>query len=196
MSMDIQELKPCPFCGSIPEIETRNVEPQGDSWYGRKDETFVLCKCGACLFDGSFHDGFGTSPEGETNAVVAWNRRAAPPAGEMPALDERAAFEKWAFENSLMQESHGLRAIDSHCDTAWKAWQARSQHAAQQAGADAVDAARYRAIRRVYGLRHGSYATISIVINSRIHQPNLRLEGWEADTAIDAALAASKEKKE
>jgi hypothetical protein len=66
-------LLPCPFCGGAPEIVTRNVEPQGDPWYGRKDETFVLCNCGAALFDGAFHEGFY---DAQTRAVEAWNRRA------------------------------------------------------------------------------------------------------------------------
>lgn len=68
-----EALKPCPFCGGKPEITTRDVEPQGDSWYGGKMETFVLCGCGACLFDGHFHEGFY---EAETRAVAAWNARA------------------------------------------------------------------------------------------------------------------------
>lgn len=62
----------CPFCGKTPRIVTRDVEPQGDSWYGRKDETFVLCECGACLFDGAFHEGFW---DADTRAPEAWNRR-------------------------------------------------------------------------------------------------------------------------
>ena len=69
----MSELKPCPFCGGVPEIVTRDVEPQGDPWYGGKRETFVLCDCGACLFDGAFHEGFW---DAETRAVAAWNLRA------------------------------------------------------------------------------------------------------------------------
>jgi hypothetical protein len=68
-----QELKPCPFCAGAPAIVTRDVEPQGDPWYGRRMETFVLCGCGACLFDGGFHEGFY---DAETRAVAAWNKRA------------------------------------------------------------------------------------------------------------------------
>jgi hypothetical protein len=74
-----KELLPCPFCDGAPRIVTRDVEPQGDPWYGRKDETFVLCDCGACLFDGAFHEGFY---DAETRAVAAWNRRAAAPIGK------------------------------------------------------------------------------------------------------------------
>jgi hypothetical protein len=35
----VGELKPCPFCGSGAEIVTKDVEPQGDSWYGKRIET-------------------------------------------------------------------------------------------------------------------------------------------------------------
>lgn len=66
------DLLPCPFCGGQPRLETRDVEPQGDPWYGGKIETFVLCECGACLFDGYFHEGFY---DAETRAVEAWNKR-------------------------------------------------------------------------------------------------------------------------
>lgn len=72
-----EELKPCPFCGGAPEVVRRDVEPQGDPWYGDKEETFVLCGCGACLFDGSFHEGFGTGETARIDAVEAWNSRAA-----------------------------------------------------------------------------------------------------------------------
>jgi len=54
-------------------LVTRDVEPQGDTWYGTKVETFVLCDCGCCLFDGGFHEGFW---DAETRAVEAWNKRA------------------------------------------------------------------------------------------------------------------------
>jgi hypothetical protein len=67
------DLMPCPFCGGPPQIVERDVEPQNDPWYGKKVEEFVLCECGACLFDGSFHEGFW---EAETRAAAAWNRRA------------------------------------------------------------------------------------------------------------------------
>lgn len=75
----MSELKPCPFCDGIPHIEERDVEPQGDRWYGKKIELFILCDCGACLFDGSFHEGFGLD---KTRAVEAWNRRASASEGE------------------------------------------------------------------------------------------------------------------
>ena len=69
------ELKPCPLCGAIPEIVTRDVEPQSDPWYSGRDELFVLCKCGLCLFDGYFREGFGTGDYGISAASVAWNHR-------------------------------------------------------------------------------------------------------------------------
>ena len=76
-----EKLAPCPFCGQYPRIITKDVEPQGDPWYGSKYELFVICDCGACLFDGYFHEGFGKN--GETEAAIAWNRRAAPDAAEL-----------------------------------------------------------------------------------------------------------------
>lgn len=66
------ELKPCPFCGGAASIVRRDVEPQGDPWYGQKKEDFPLCQCGACLFDGSFHEGFYDPAE---RALKAWNSR-------------------------------------------------------------------------------------------------------------------------
>lgn len=89
-----QELKPCPFCGKTPEVTTRDVEPQNDSWYGRKDETFILCDCGACLFEGSFHEGFGASER----AIAAWNARPADPLTEARVRD---AFDKVAAVNTV-----------------------------------------------------------------------------------------------
>jgi hypothetical protein len=71
IKMNKEELKPCPFCGRIPEVVLRDVEPQGDGWYGPKEETFVLCWCGACLFDDEFHEGFISID----NAIKSWNKR-------------------------------------------------------------------------------------------------------------------------
>lgn len=67
-------------CGGRPRIVTRDVEPQNDPWYGKKMETFVLCECGMCLFDGAFHEGFSS----EASACEAWNRRAS----TVPAASE------------------------------------------------------------------------------------------------------------
>ena len=66
-------LLPCPFCGGEAKITARDVEPQGDPWYGKNIQTFVICtNCGACLFDDYFHEGFADNHE----AIAAWNRRA------------------------------------------------------------------------------------------------------------------------
>ena len=69
-----ETLKTCPFCGSNHcGITKRDVEPQNDSFYGKKIELFVICfNCGCCLFDEYFHDGFPTEEE----AIKAWNKRA------------------------------------------------------------------------------------------------------------------------
>ena len=70
-----EKLLPCPFCGGEAKITARDVEPQGDPWYGENVQTFVICtNCGACLFDDYFHEGFADEHE----AVAAWNRRAQP----------------------------------------------------------------------------------------------------------------------
>lgn len=66
------KLLPCPFCGKQPELVRRDVEPQGDPWYGKNMQEFILCECGVCLFDGSFHEGFY---DAKTRAVEAWNTR-------------------------------------------------------------------------------------------------------------------------
>jgi len=67
------DILPCPFCGSKNiDIVHRDVEPQGDPWYGEKKETFVLCQeCGCSLFDRYFHEGF----ENKAEAFKRWNTR-------------------------------------------------------------------------------------------------------------------------
>ena len=67
------ELQPCPRCGdSDVKIVKRDVEPQGDPWYGKKIERIVECACGIVLFDRYWHEGF-TDDEA---AAAAWNTRA------------------------------------------------------------------------------------------------------------------------
>lgn len=78
MKEPFPDLMPCPFCGAIPELTTRDVEPQNDPWYGCKAETFILCDCGACLFDNQFHEGFGEHEAGKIEAINRWNRRTRP----------------------------------------------------------------------------------------------------------------------
>ena len=88
-SKDYQKLLDCPFCGGEAEVTARDVEPQGDPWYGKNIQTFVICtNCGACLFDDCFHEGFADEHE----AVAAWNRRAQP-ANEPLTLDEMNALD-------------------------------------------------------------------------------------------------------
>lgn len=73
MTTKTPELLPCPFCGKAPQLVKKDVEPQGDPWYGMKVEEFILCECGCSLFDGGFHDGFY---DAEERAPKAWNTRA------------------------------------------------------------------------------------------------------------------------
>ena len=92
--MSEPKLLPCPFCGKKPEVVIRDVEPQNDPWYGEKKERFVLCDCGACLFDGYFHEGFWEEDENNpVNAIKAWNTRAAlSPNTVMKDTDEALAI--------------------------------------------------------------------------------------------------------
>jgi hypothetical protein len=113
------ELKPCPFCGGTPELVTRNVEPQGDPWYGKKMETFVLCDCGACLFDGAFHEGFW---DAETRAIAAWNRRSLQRDTWMRAMEVAAKeLERLASIVSGPHESDGEYALLNRCAAAIRA---------------------------------------------------------------------------
>jgi hypothetical protein len=96
--MTLEELKapvllPCPFCGGEAEIITRDVEPQGDPWYGSKEEQFPACKtCGCCLFDQHFHEGFcEEDKKNPINAITAWNTRADLVAPLVEALREIAS---------------------------------------------------------------------------------------------------------
>lgn len=73
MTAPDEPLKRCPRCGSTEaQIVERDVEPQGDSWYGRRDELFIQCPCGIVLFDENWHEGFMDAAA----AIAAWNRRA------------------------------------------------------------------------------------------------------------------------
>ena len=67
-----EELLPCPFCGGHASITRKDVEPQGDPYYGSKVEDFVQCDdCGCVLFDQYFHEGFSSNED----ATKAWNTR-------------------------------------------------------------------------------------------------------------------------
>lgn len=108
-------LTTCPFCGGLPCLTERDVEPQGDSWYGKKLETFVLCDCGACLFDGAFHEGFY---DPQTRAVEAWNRRAEPRSLsdavldrilDTPVADGETVF--WSIVFGLNRDGDQVRRI-------------------------------------------------------------------------------------
>lgn len=98
------ELLPCPFCGGKAEIVVRDVEPQGDPWYGGKEERFVLCECGCCLFDKYFHDGFWEEDKNNpVNTTAAWNTRPQSPSQDKEGAEIIAkleAQEKYHLERS------------------------------------------------------------------------------------------------
>ena len=56
----MDKIKPLSRFAVEAKITARDVEPQGDPWYGKNIQTFVICtNCGACLFDDYFHgEGF------------------------------------------------------------------------------------------------------------------------------------------
>jgi hypothetical protein len=57
--------------------------------------------------------------------VLADQDRATPPSPSTASqVDERAAFEVWAKDRGLIQESHGIRSVNSVCDVALEAWKA------------------------------------------------------------------------
>lgn len=72
MPLNAADLLPCPFCGGEAEVIRRDVEPQGDPWYGKNMCTFVACRgCGCCLFDCYFHEAFVDAE----SAIKHWNMR-------------------------------------------------------------------------------------------------------------------------
>ena len=72
-ALDPKALLPCPFCGSANvAVRIRDVEPQGDPYYGQKRERIVECDdCAAVLFNKYWHDGFYEKDD----AIAAWNTR-------------------------------------------------------------------------------------------------------------------------
>lgn len=97
----------CPFCGGeTPSVVIRDVEPQGDPWYGQKKEQFVECgNCGCCLFDRNFHEGFYD----KNDAIAAWNTRAAP---EWLPIESAPKDETWFLvinrEGHMWTRSHWM----------------------------------------------------------------------------------------
>ncbi|WP_250481856.1 DUF551 domain-containing protein [Caballeronia sp. NCTM5] len=76
--------------------------------------------------------------------------------------DEQQKFEAWAISEGLISESHGVRFVNSMCDTAKKAWQARA--ALDAAGASEGQAVGYVNIRALTQLADGCWA----IINPRV----------------------------
>lgn len=70
-------------------------------------------------------------------ALAAIVRAAAP--SPSTAEDERAAFEAWAKGKGLIQESYGIRVVNTMCDLALDAWQARAALSANAADREATE---------------------------------------------------------
>lgn len=78
--MKEKELKPCPFCGNVPEIVLKSYGHQAE---GFKQSHMIWCpKCG-CTFNRYFDSVFNRNIDGEfiikedglKKAINAWNRR-------------------------------------------------------------------------------------------------------------------------
>ena len=76
-----EKLLPCPFCGGKAAVVERDVEPQGDPYYGQKVERFPKCtECSAVVFDKYWHKGFYA----DEMLIDAWNRRRPSPSAGQP----------------------------------------------------------------------------------------------------------------
>ena len=101
----MSDLKPCPFCGGEARVVLRDVEPQGDPYYGEKMERFVQCQsCAAVVFNKYWHDGFYSKDD----AVSAWNTRALE---AEKASTAKTLIELQATNYEQMQTIIKLRAV-------------------------------------------------------------------------------------
>lgn len=72
----MNELKPCPFCGEIAELEKRPLWHGSHGYYGCYEFVIQCKKCG-CQIDLDKNDTIYRSEDAaRDNAIEAWNRRA------------------------------------------------------------------------------------------------------------------------
>ena len=68
----MSDLKPCPFCGRIPEIQEDSRWPRHGKYAGKRVDAFeVVCKNMGCVICGADNVYFLSAEE----AAEAWNRR-------------------------------------------------------------------------------------------------------------------------
>lgn len=123
-----ENLKPCPFCGSEPEMlvnndfSNRREDDPDESYYVRCPKCFIEKKP-------LFEDGYETREK----ANSAWNTRAQEPTGDaveaLPEVcdgKEQYAFEEWAKSNRMEMREHPIYFIflDERTDAARKGWEA------------------------------------------------------------------------
>lgn len=138
-----EELKPCPFCGEIPDL------PSGDG-------TQYEIECGSCAMamasvqicdlmtgeersaekftDYRYSERYVERAKAE--AIKQWNTRATPPAAQVQG--EREGFDCWFRREEGLPDSADTTYI-SAAYLPWKAWQARAALSAPPA-ADMTDA--------------------------------------------------------
>lgn len=127
MTAPREPLLPCTHChSSNVSIAKRDVEPQGDPWYGKKIERIVECNdCGLTLFDKYWHEGF-TDDEA---AARAWNTR---PAAPSQAGEAREVAEKIVANTPMV---NGFTMIEPLIDAITTALSAAERRGVERAAA-------------------------------------------------------------
>ncbi len=126
--LDLDALKPCPFCGAAPLLQehpahAHSLAVEGFQMPDHPGSWTLECAACECGMIHATKDGL----------LAAWNHRAGQPgSGE---ADERAAFENWYSENGKYPNSvrrgpnAGYQLAQAH--SAWDVWQARAALAPQ-----------------------------------------------------------------
>lgn len=76
----MDELKPCPFCGTIPYIERKPLwrtykNGSTHGYYGCFEYDIHCDKCGCRVNLGRNDSIYNTEEEARENAIKAWNKR-------------------------------------------------------------------------------------------------------------------------